>query len=151
MERTRPVSGFVITDLGKVTEIVAMLEGLTDENPLTGDGIDTEKLAMLHKVVLGSPVDDQSAGCMHECQLCFSCSGSSFFAVPRGLQSALLSLDDAEVESFGQKWSMTEEFQLDRWKLDEVVGCLRSLVSMTRNAFEHNQSLFLWVKYPPQG
>jgi len=151
MQRIHRPSGFVVTDLGKIIETITALECLTSENRLPGDGIDTEKLAMLHKVVLGSLVDDDAAGCMQGCQLHLSCSGSCFYVIPGTLQLALLSLDDAEVESFGRKWSMAEEFQLDRWRGDEVVQCLQDLVSMTRDAFEHNQSLLLWIGNQRQG
>jgi len=146
MDHSRPISGFVVEDLQKVTGTIAVLEDLIGENRLPCDGINASKLAMLHRLLFGGPIDDMfAAAYMHDSQLPLDTPRSRIYTVPGNLQAALLLLSDAEVEAFGRRWCVTDEFQLEQWKSEEVVGSLQSLVTMVRKAFEQNQSLFLWV------
>jgi hypothetical protein len=115
---------------------------------LASKGIDTIKLGTLSQILANQSVNDINTVATFMMDSILdkrSDDGPWVFLVPDQLVSSLISLNKEEKEGVTTKWAQTEEFQLDRWELEDVEEYFDDLIAHAIKARASRKSLLLWT------
>lgn len=107
-------------------------------------GVDSVKFGTLHSILMGQSFEELLP--LYEPVVTVSDDdGPWVFQIPPDLVTRLAALDDAGMAAVARQWAATEEFVLDDWTEDEVVSVLSAISSLSKQAIESGQALFLWM------
>ncbi len=139
------LSDIIVADRGEAAAINdAEGKHLAKWPCLESKGIDTVKLGTLWAIMSGTEYDANFLG--SESMLDEPTDeGPWVFLIPDALVSAVAELDAERIETVAREWANTEEFQLDRWPPDVVVGYFKEFVEFARRARSQKKDLLLWM------
>jgi len=106
-------------------------------------GIDTVKLATLHSIVTDrTPAELRGA---YEPTATASHGEAWLIPIPAELVSQLAALNSAERRSVAERWSRTDEFQMDQWNPQTIAQALDQICNEATKASSSQRTLFLWM------
>jgi hypothetical protein len=71
--------------------------------------------------------------------------GPWLFAIRDEVTAAIAAVTDERLDSVGNAWAMTEEWQRDRGPASEVISIFRELRDLARRADPPAQRMYLWM------
>jgi hypothetical protein len=138
------LSDFVIADREEGNVIGESFQPEEKWPTLSGwKGIEPIKLSTLYCCITGENYTN-------DLQASFSLVGGNqeegpwVFLFPNKVQSALANINTDNINIIAEKWSKTEELEMDRWSQQEAAEFIQQLNKYANKANEENKSLFLW-------
>ena len=138
----------VLTDIFAATDAEASAVS-PDDVPIQifpgveAKGLDPVKFGTLQHILIGTDV--QEAIRQHELVREVSEEGPWITRVPQQLYDAIAAMNGDHVREVADKWSQTEEFQLDRWSKADVEDVLTRLIQLAKDARGNGKRLFVWT------
>jgi len=115
---------------------------LDEWSGIDAPGLDTVKLALLHALLTGDPL--QSALDFYE-PVYVSDSETTVLRLADELLEKLAELDEESLETVASELAATEEFENEHWEEEDVLGLLSSLSELAQLAESQGQMLFVWI------
>lgn len=111
-------------------------------------GVESVKLSTLYFCITGEPSSvDETVALSSE----FDFAGGNqeegpwVLRFPTKVSSAIASLPESSFGSVAEKWSATEELEMDGWTTDNAKTFISQIQPLASNAIASNKSVFLWL------
>lgn len=135
------LTDLLIADEDDATQIANSQYPLGEFTGIDLKGIDSVKLTMLHSILSGVSWEDLQSQYIPIAE--GSDDGPWVFLLPKDLIDNLTKLDQSGVIQIGSQWGKTEEFQLDKWKQEDVITILQKIVQLARQAANQGKRIFM--------
>ncbi len=124
-------------------EAIGESTGPLDEwSGIEAPGIDTVKLASLHCLLTGDPM--QTALDLYE-PVYVSDSETTVLRVADELLEKLAALDEDGLEEMSNELAASEEFENEQWAAEDLLAFLTEFSDLAQLAESQAQSLFVWM------
>jgi hypothetical protein len=136
-------TNIVIADLDEIEAIAESSAPAQEWRGLELQGIDPQKIAMLHSILTGESFEE--AAVQYDPIYAGSGEGPWVIAIPQAPVQKLARLEEEVIEQVGEEWAATEDLERENWPVEEVQAVVAELAALASISIAQEKEMFIWI------